>query len=624
MKMKKLIATTLATVVLFGHIAGAEDFLWEGSADSNFFNEANWDLGAVPSTAEDLVVFDEGMNFPVVIPEDTGDFTLGGFQLGTSGAVGGSVIQNGGTLTLAGTDLASAPTFFEFKSHIGDKGTIDSSWEMNNDATIYYDAPFVPAGTGLDTDGINGFDLEIGAQLGAADAVGRLTMNDQSRLFISDDLKIGSEDNGKGEVFLTGTAAANIGSGISLSSGTLSLTGSSFVGTGNSSGPGMNDGRTNEGYLTLSTDAAAVANLVVADDARLYARTLQQRNGQTIVDVSGNGQFHIFELFTANEPDLGNATVTGSPQGPQRTSNVGQGGEFTMTLSDNASFSVDSALEASWVGFVMSGGTNRGDNSGGGTSLVSVSDQASFAIAQDLHMTLGTDESAASTLAISGPSASVDILGNFAMSIGLDGFDVPGTSTIKSVITDSTHTSIDVGGSADIEFGQLAIELDGYTPVGGEEYTILNAGEVLGEFSDFDVSLAELNDGLSWNLVYSDTDVKLLVEGGSAPVCGDFDGDGDVDSADRTNQTTGWTGALDDGSGTATFANGDCDGDGDVDSADVTGLVTNWTGAINVELANSVGSVSSNVVPEPSSLVLVSMAAIAFVSRRRRLNCERP
>ena len=59
-----------------------------------------------------------------------------------------------------------------------------------------------------------------------------------------------------------------------------------------------------------------------------------------------------------------------------------------------------------------------------------------------------------------------------------------------------------------------------------------------------------------------------------------FDADGDVDSADRTIQTTGWTGALMAGEGNATFASGDCDGDGDVDTADQTGLIGNWTGAI--------------------------------------------
>ena len=63
------------------------------------------------------------------------------------------------------------------------------------------------------------------------------------------------------------------------------------------------------------------------------------------------------------------------------------------------------------------------------------------------------------------------------------------------------------------------------------------------------------------------------------PIAGDFDGDGDVDSADRTIIAQNWTGALGAGEGDRTFAQGDADGDGDVDSADVTLMVQNWTGA---------------------------------------------
>ena len=62
------------------------------------------------------------------------------------------------------------------------------------------------------------------------------------------------------------------------------------------------------------------------------------------------------------------------------------------------------------------------------------------------------------------------------------------------------------------------------------------------------------------------------------PLCGNFDGDMDVDTADRNIQVQNWTGALQEG-GTATFDQGDCDGDGDVDTADQNGLVQNWTGA---------------------------------------------
>ena len=73
---------------------------------------------------------------------------------------------------------------------------------------------------------------------------------------------------------------------------------------------------------------------------------------------------------------------------------------------------------------------------------------------------------------------------------------------------------------------------------------------------------------------------------------GDFDGDGDVDAADRTTLTRNWTGALDPGEGNRTAEEGDADGDGDVDSADATIMTTNWTGAqmAGAQMASSLGS----------------------------------
>ena len=87
-------------------------------------------------------------------------------------------------------------------------------------------------------------------------------------------------------------------------------------------------------------------------------------------------------------------------------------------------------------------------------------------------------------------------------------------------------------------------------------------------------------------------------------VCGDFDRDGDIDAADRTIQTVGWTGAMPPGTGGAVFTDGDCDADGDVDTADQTGLIGNWTGALNAGGLEDDGDVDLVYDPESGNVTL--------------------
>ena len=76
-----------------------------------------------------------------------------------------------------------------------------------------------------------------------------------------------------------------------------------------------------------------------------------------------------------------------------------------------------------------------------------------------------------------------------------------------------------------------------------------------------------------------ETFAQAIVFTPSATMSADFDGDGDVDSADRTILTVNWTGAIMNGGGDRTSEQGDADGDGDVDSNDLTLLIQQWTGA---------------------------------------------
>ena len=109
-----------------------------------------------------------------------------------------------------------------------------------------------------------------------------------------------------------------------------------------------------------------------------------------------------------------------------------------------------------------------------------------------------------------------------------------------------------------------------------------------------------------------------LLTGEEAPVlpsdnvCGDFDMDGDIDAADRTIQTVGWTGAMAPGTGGAVFTDGDCDADGDVDTADQTGLIGNWTGAMAGGLEDD-GDVDLIYDPESGNVTLDASDAASGV-----------
>lgn len=81
---------------------------------------------------------------------------------------------------------------------------------------------------------------------------------------------------------------------------------------------------------------------------------------------------------------------------------------------------------------------------------------------------------------------------------------------------------------------------------------------------------------------FSSTDplpVTLTVEHCPAPY-GDFDEDGDVDSADQLTFNHYWTGADTPSQSVVNYFTGDSDNDGDVDSADLLAFISNYTGAL--------------------------------------------
>lgn len=479
---------------------------------------------------------------------------------------------------------------------------------MNNDATILYDGPLDGDGQGLGTDGINRYDLEIGARVGADGGVGALELHDDAVLRISDDLKIAAEDFGNGIVVADGNSQITVGSGISVGEnaegiGRLDVSGNALVVSGNSAAPGDSvDGRTNEGYLTLSTDNTGVADVSVSENGRIYARTLQQRQGESTVSLAGSGQLHIFEVFEFAEPEFATSTILGSTTGTERTSHVSSGldSKTTFTISGNAAMSIDSAIpDSEWSGFALSGGTNKGGNGDGGFTSIDISDSGSLTIVQDLHMTMGFNENAESILSVTGPDASVQIIGDLRMALDPGDNVNPGAATIQATLTADTHSTINVGGTVNIDNAGLVIELgDGFEPNGGESYTLINAGSVTGDFFK-QFELPELSGDLSWDFNITSSEVVLFVTGGPEPVSGDFNADGvlSTDDIDSLNTT------IAAGTNDATF---DLNGDGNVDLADQSDWLsqaatengfaepflpgdTNLDGIVNANDLNSIG-----------------------------------
>ena len=180
-----------------------------------------------------------------------------------------------------------------------------------------------------------GKDLEIGAN----GSTGIVELHDNAVMRISDDLKIAEEGaGGNGSVLLDGNAELTVGSGISVTgdgtTGLLSISGNALVVSGNSAAAGDSvNGRTNEGYLTVSSNGADMADVVVRDQGRLYIRSLQQRSGTTNITIENSGQFHVFEVFSFAEPDLGVATLGGSTGGSERSSNIGQGADSSIVVT---------------------------------------------------------------------------------------------------------------------------------------------------------------------------------------------------------------------------------------------------------------------------------------------------
>jgi T5SS/PEP-CTERM-associated repeat protein len=163
--------------------------------------------------------------------------------------------------------------------------------------------------------------------------------------------------------------------------------------------------------------------------------------------------------------------------------------------------------------------------------------------------------------------------------------------------------NVSLGGALDVDL------IGGFKPLPGQSFNILTAaGGIAGIFDRLD--LPELAGGLYFDLAYAPTTITLSVAG----VLGDYNKNGSVDSSDYVlwRKNAGRSGLAADGNNNGTIDSGDF------------GI---WRANYGTTAAGSSATAGSSStvpnIPEPTSLVLLSLAVtifslIACVVRSRR------
>jgi hypothetical protein len=180
---------------------------------------------------------------------------------------------------------------------------------------------------------------------------------------------------------------------------------------------------------------------------------------------------------------------------------------------------------------------------------------------------------------------------------GTEAYDGTGTLYINGIEADSTDGA-----------GVLKNLLDeGTYGIGGDTGITATVRYFDGFIDEVAVWRSALSaDNAEW--LYQNS-IKGIPPDGELP--GDFNSDGNVDTADYTIWADNYTGS---GGTGGTPSTGDANGDGAVDTADYTIWADNYTGS----------STAAGAVPEPGTAgLLVSLGILGLAARRRRVDRKR-
>ncbi|QDV76088.1 PEP-CTERM sorting domain-containing protein [Botrimarina mediterranea] len=448
-----------------------------------------------------------------------------------------------------------------------------------------------------------------------------------------------------------GVASASVAGGLLITGN-----GSIYVGSSEQSTIGL----TGNGELTVGQGGAIVS----ADDIQVASQGTAVLNLQTggyglggysVVGKFGTGVWNQSGglYVAANDFEIGDGgrpNQAGTP-GPR---------EGTINLSGGTIFARDRMAISNRIG------TGEVNIRGGGLAITGDADnEIGDGRENSLDIGRGADWTAADVLAngVSGNTSTFRVVGDqsviaVGLDVTMDVKNVMESSNLVATVTGPSHTPILAGRNALIKNGNFLVELDGYSPVLGDEWSIIQTnvdltdallafdaiaaaedittydrngveaayGDIVthnnnaftnnasdpnylgvdGPFKSLDFSAAPLSPGLEFEVEYFQDEVLLKVVAASTGLAGDFNNDGFVNAADytvwRDNENT----------------SNDLGGNGDE-----TGSSAGVVDAADYQLwRNSYGSsvaMSAAVIPEPTTLVatLAGLAACATAKRRR-------